>query len=111
MICWRAKGRDSSPMTKAEALRALSARELELRALGVGRLHVFGSTACDLARPDSDLDLLVDPAPGRKSSLFDLVGVKLLVEDQLRIEADVTTRSGLHPLLRDRIEREAVRVF
>jgi len=29
----------------------------------------------------------------------------------LGIEADVTTRGGLHPMLKDKIERSAVRVF
>ena len=98
-------------MTRSEAIRKLAARADTLRAMGIASLAIFGSTAAGEARPDSDLDIIVDPAPGRKFSLFDLVGVKLLIQEELEIEADVTARAGLHPMLREKIERQAVRVF
>jgi len=42
---------------------------------------------------------------------LDLVDIKLLLEDSLGLEVDVTTRDSLHPMLRDDIEKSAVRVF
>jgi len=42
---------------------------------------------------------------------MDLVGIKLLLEDQLGMAVDVTTRDSLHPMLRQDIEKSAVRVF
>jgi predicted nucleotidyltransferase len=42
---------------------------------------------------------------------LDLVDIKLLLEDNLGLEVDVTTRDSLHPMLRDDIEKSAVRVF
>jgi len=44
-------------------------------------------------------------------SLIELVGIKLFLEEKLGIEADVTTRGGLHPMLKGKIERSAVRIF
>jgi hypothetical protein len=38
-------------------------------------------------------------------------GVKHFLEDELGREVDLTTRGGLHPLLKDEIEREAVRIL
>ena len=62
-------------------------------------------------RPDSDVDLFVDYDPSKPFSLFDLAGIKLLIDEALDLEAHVTTRDSLHPKLRDRIERQAIRVF
>ena len=38
-------------------------------------------------------------------------GVKILIDEALGLEAHVTTRDSLNPKLRERIERQAVRVF
>ncbi len=53
-------------MIKEEALARLRARETELRALGIERLSLFGSTARGEARADSDLDLAVRFRPDLK---------------------------------------------
>lgn len=74
-------------------------------------LYLFGSAARDKARPDSDLDLFIDYDPARRFSLLDLVGIKQLLEEQMSAEIDITTRDSLHPMLKDDIERSAVRVF
>ena len=74
-------------------------------------LYVFGSTVREDARPESDLDLFIDYDDTRKFSLFDLVGIKLFLEEALKTKVDVTTRDSLHPMLRADIERSAVRVF
>ena len=73
--------------------------------MGATSLYLFGSTARDEAAANSDLDLFLEYDP------VDLVGIKLFLEETLGIEADVTTRDGLHPMLKDKIERSAVRVF
>lgn len=98
-------------MIKIDAIERLTAQADALRAMGVTSLHIFGSTVDGRSTSKSDLDIFVDHDPTRKFSLFDLVGVKLLIERQLVIEADVTTRSGLHPMLRPDTERDAIRVF
>ncbi len=64
----------TKPLTREETTRVLGAHEAELRARGVTRLAVFGSTARNEARPDSDVDLLVDIDWRRKFSIFDWAG-------------------------------------
>jgi uncharacterized protein len=98
-------------MNKAEAIRKLKAHAGAIKALGATSLYLFGSTARNEAKTKSDLDLFVDYDPNGKFNAFDLVDIKLLLELELGMEVDVTTRDSLHPMLRADIERSAVRVF
>jgi predicted nucleotidyltransferase len=56
------------------------------------------------------IDLFFDTHNPR-FSLIELVDVQERVSDILGTETDVMTRASLHPMLRQRIEAEAVRVF
>jgi hypothetical protein len=98
-------------MNKDEAMARLKDCADAVRARGATSLYLFGSAVRDEAKPDSDLDLFIDYDPKKKFSLVDLVGIKLLLEDQLGVEVDVTTRDSLHPMLRGDIEHSAVRIF
>ena len=69
------------------------------------RIAVFGSVAKGDARPDSDLDLLVDFEPG--ASLLDHVGLFQDLEELLGVGVDVVTRSALKSR-DDHIRAEAV---
>jgi predicted nucleotidyltransferase len=80
-----------------------------LRERGVLRAGVFGSFARGEEEVDSDLDLLVELPAG--SSLFDLVGLQLALSEELGIGVDAHTYRSLHPLLRERILREEVRIL
>jgi len=98
-------------MNRVEAIAKLQAHADAIKALGATSLYLFGSSARDEARPDSDLDVFVEYDPNKKFSLMDLVGIKLFLEDELGIPVDVMTRDSLHPILRQDIEKSAVRVF
>ncbi len=98
-------------MRKAEAIEKLRRQADAIRALGATSLYLFGSVARDEAGPDSDLDLFIDYDPDSRFNAFDLVGIKLFLEDELSTEIDVTTRDSLHPKLKDRIEAASVKVF
>ena len=90
-----------------------SARVLDKRSeiLAISLLHgarnvrVFGSAARDDARPDSDVDLLVDLEPGR--SLLDHVALWQDLEELLACRVDIVVEGGINPHLRDRILAEA----
>jgi uncharacterized protein len=80
-----------------------------LRRFGVVRAGVFGSVVRGEARPESDLDLLVEFEQGR--TLFDLVELKDELSRVLGRRADVLTYGSLHPLLRDRVLRDQVAIL
>ena len=73
---------------------------------GARNVRVFGSVARGEEHGASDVDLLVDLAPGR--TLLDLVGMRLALEDLLAINVDVTTLDMLKPSAREAVGREAV---
>jgi uncharacterized protein len=82
-----------------------------LEAEGATALYVYGSRARDDHRIDSDLDVFIDYDPAKKFSLFDLAGIKLVIEEHLGLETHVTTRDALFPRLRAVIEKQAIKVF
>ncbi|HZQ12558.1 MAG TPA: nucleotidyltransferase family protein [Pseudolabrys sp.] len=98
-------------MDRFETIARLKHSAQAIKAMGATSLYVFGSTARDKATPASDLDLFIDYDPASKFNALDLVGIKQYLEDELQVPVDVTTRDGLHPMLRSEIERTAVRVF
>lgn len=98
-------------MTRDAATTKLARYADALRARGAKAAFLFGSTARDEGKDDSDLDLFIDVAPGRKFSLIDLAGMHAFLVDALGIKIDLTTRNSLHPKLREQIESEAIRIF
>ena len=98
-------------MRYAEAISKLRSCTEDLRTRGATALYLFGSVARDEAGAESDLDLFIDYDPASRFSLLDLAGIKNRLEDELAVKVDMTTRDSLHPLLRDDIERAAVRIY
>lgn len=98
-------------MTRAEALRKLRDQAGAIKALGATSLYLFGSTARNKANAKSDIDLFIDYDPRGRFNALDLAAAKRLLEESLRVEVDLTTRKGLHPLIRKQVEAEATRVF
>lgn len=98
-------------MRRTEAITKLEAYGPAVKALGATSLYLYGSTLRDAAGAGSDLDLFIDYDPASRFNAFDLIGIKLLLEDKLHARVDVTTRDGLHPRLRRDIEQSAIRVF
>ena len=72
---------------------------------GASDVRVFGSFARGTADEKSDVDFLVNLAPGR--SLFDLGGLLYELQELIGRRVDVVTPAGLRPRIRDRVLREA----
>jgi predicted nucleotidyltransferase len=70
--------------------------------------RIFGSVLHGTDRDDSDLDLLVDALPG--TTLFDLSGLQIELEDLLGVSVDVRTPGDLPPKVRARVLAEAAPV-
>jgi predicted nucleotidyltransferase len=98
-------------MKRERALRELGSFAAEIRAHGAKALFLFGSTSRDSATADSDVDLFIDYDPDVRFNAFDLLDIKSLIERRLGAPVDLTTRDGLHPQLRKKIERDAIQVF
>ena len=79
-------------------------RQLVLEA-GMANPRVFGSVVHGDDKDGSDLDLLVDPAP--KTSLLDVAGLQIEIEQLLGIKVDLLTPRGLPPKFRERVLAEA----
>jgi len=73
---------------------------------GARNVRVFGSVVRGEARPDSDVDFLVDMEPGR--SLLDMGGLLMDLRDALGQEVDVVTERGLKTRIRERVLKEAM---
>lgn len=76
----------------------------------VSRSFVFGSFARGEENEDSDVDLIVEFNKDDKS-LIDLAGLELELEEVLGRKVDLLTRGGIYHRLRDRIEKESIRIF
>jgi predicted nucleotidyltransferase len=95
-----------NPLTRGEAVKRLVAAEPEIRALGVRRLALFGSVLRDEARPDSDVDLLVQFVPGLKT--FDhFLALCDLLEERLGRRVELVTTEALSPFIGPRILAKA----
>lgn len=75
---------------------------------GARNVRVFGSVARGEARPDSDVDFLVDVGPIH--SRFFPGGLVADLEDLLGRKVDVVEVQGLYWLIKERVLQEAVTV-
>jgi len=82
----------------------------ELRSLGVARLALFGSFVRDSQHAGSDVDLLIEFAPGCKS--YDNFSAACdLLEEELGRRVELVTIESLSPFIGPKILREAKDVF
>lgn len=94
-------------MNRDGILHILGEHRDELRRFAVKSLGLFGSAARDEARPDSDIDILVEFA--KPVGLFQFVRLQAFLERLLGCSVDLVTPGALRPELRDRILGEAIR--
>jgi predicted nucleotidyltransferase len=83
----------------------------ELRKLGATSIYLYGSTVRGEETPESDVDLFIDYDKNSQFSLVDLVRLEHYLEGLLKAKTDVLTRNSLHPMLKDKIIEESIRVF
>ena len=99
-----------SRLTADQAIARLRAAEDEIRALGVRRLALFGSVLRGEARPDSDVDLLVEFDPELKS--FDrFLALAELLERLLERRVELVTTEALSPFIGPHVLADAADVI
>ncbi len=96
-------------MRQDEVLRILAQfRDMRGRELGITRIGIFGSLARGEATDASDVDVVVEL---ERPDLLLLVGIKQELEELLQRPVDVVRyREQMNPLLKKRIDREAIYV-
>jgi len=93
-------GTDEILKSKRSEILALASRR------GVKNLRVFGSVARGQAGPDSDVDFLVELAPGR--SYLDIGALLMDLQDLLGRKVDLVTERALHTAIKKQVLLEAV---
>ena len=96
-------------MKRKEVLKILNDHKQDLvKRYSIRSLSIFGSVARDEARPDSDVDILVEfsETPG----LFDFIALKQEFESLLGCNVDLGTPRSLKPRIQSDVLREAIRV-
>ena len=73
---------------------------------GAYNIRVFGSVARGDARPDSDIDQLIDA--GTETSAWFSGGLIIDLQQLLGRRVEVVTEAALNPELREQVLREAV---
>lgn len=97
-------------LTRDDAFQLIRAAEARIRGLGVQRLALFGSVLRDEARPDSDVDLLVQFQPGEKS--FDrFMALYDLLDEMFERRVELLTTESLSPYIGPHILAEATDVI
>ena len=76
---------------------------------GVIKAGIFGSYARGEQKKESDVDILVKLKKGK--GYFELVGLELELKKLLDMDVDLVTYNSLHPLLRDRILKDEVKII
>lgn len=92
-------------MGKAEILQRLAHLKPWLASCGVRRVRLFGSHARDMARPDSDVDLIVDLDKPLGLAFFSLQDE---LSHRLGVKVEMVTEAALAPDIRYTALRDAV---
>ncbi len=95
----------SGPTGRLVAARRGELREV-LRRHGVTNARLFGSVARGDDHEGSDVDVLVDLAPG--TSLIDVIGIQMELEDILGVSVDLVPAKGLKDRVRKSAERDLI---
>jgi predicted nucleotidyltransferase len=91
--------------TKQDILNVLDQNQSNLKALGVRRIGIFGSFVRGEQRPESDIDMLVEFQPGRKT--FDgFMELSFFLEEILQHRIELVTVESLSPYLGPHILKE-----
>ena len=98
------------PLTRHIIAERIEALGPELRRIGVSRVALFGSYLRDEASPQSDVDVLVDFKPGRKT-FRSLMSLAEMLEGALQCRVDAVTVESLSPHIGPKILAEAVDVL
>src|SRR5262245_32988886 len=97
-------------MRRADVIEKLRTHADTIAAFGVTALYLYGSAARDEAGDRSDIDLFADVDYDR-FGFVSFMDLREFLAAKLGRKVDFTTRRALHPDLKNRIVRSAIKVF
>lgn len=98
-------------MNEEQIIETLRQNRDVLAQFQVHSLSVFGSVARGNAKPDRDVDILVEFNPEASVGLFIFARVRRCLEEMLGRKVDLATPQTLHKALKQNILEEAVYAF
>src|SRR5260370_21370219 len=102
---------DVADITREVIIAKLREAAPALKAEGVTKLSLFGSRARGDARPDSDLDVLLDTTSRGTSPPFDFFKTLHIIEDATGLRTQISMRDLLKPRIAERIADDLIEVF
>jgi predicted nucleotidyltransferase len=73
----------------------------------IRKLSLFGSILRDDFGPNSDVDFLVEFAPGKTPGLFGIAGMEIELSEMIGRKADLRTAGDLSRYFREKVVEEA----
>ncbi|MBW2370147.1 MAG: nucleotidyltransferase family protein [Deltaproteobacteria bacterium] len=95
-------------MNKQQIIDNIQANRALLEEFSVKSLSVFGSVVRGEARPDSDVDILVEFEADARIGFFAFARLQRRLSDVLGRPVDLVTPDALHEGMKNRILEEAV---
>ena len=93
-------------MNKKSVLNRLSSLKVQLMAVGVSQLGLFGSTVRGENTRMSDIDILIDFNAGQETYLNFIDACTILQNAFGKAKLDVVTKKGLSPYIGETILKE-----
>ena len=98
-------------MNCQQILAKLRENEAGLRARGVCHAALFGSRARGNARPDSDIDIMIEVDPSAGIGVYEYVALKEFITGLFDGPVDVVSREGLKHYIRPAATTDATYAF
>jgi hypothetical protein len=98
-------------MDKQDVIAVLQKNADALRARGIRHAALFGSVARGEARPDSDIDIMIELDPQAKIDVFQYAGIKMYIEGLFDAPVDVVDREALKQYVRAPATGDAIYAF
>src|ERR1700730_5782059 len=98
-------------MNSLEALETLRRSEQALRERGVRHAALFGSVVRGDARPDGDIDIMIEIEPEASVTVYDCVDLKEFIARLFDRPVDVVNREGLKSYVRPTVTDDVIYAF
>ena len=113
-LLFKEKGADEllRAQKKKKQLNALNRLILKIKRIlvknNIKKAGIFGSYVRGEQKKDSDVDILIKPAKGMGLKFF---GLQLKLEEKLGRKVDLVSYNAIHPMLKEQILKEEVKII